>query len=176
MAFVRVSRSSVAIGANIIGSYTLFLRKDDDTPKARIVPLGHRDSDRHNIRSDSPCVNLEIFCLILSLAAENRWIIGQMDIRTEFIQARGFKRILYVIPKKDENDPEGLWKLLAAAYGLVDSGRLWYCSCEHALIDDNGLTKYNYEHTLYYRRKNDGALSFVLVAQVENCVYAGEES
>lgn len=122
-AFLRVSRSSIATVSNIIGSHTIFLRKGDGTPKARIT-WGHRDSERDSIRSDSPCVHIEIFRLVLSLAAEQSWALVQMDIRTAFLQARGFDRLLYVIPPKEEDDGGGLWQLLAATNGLVDSGRL----------------------------------------------------
>lgn len=111
--------------AKHIGAHTIFLRKDDGTPKARIFPCGHRESKRDSIRSESPCVNLDIFRLVLLLAAEHSWALSQMDIRTYFLQARGFYRLLYVISPKEKDDRGRLWQLLAAAYRLVDSGLLW---------------------------------------------------
>lgn len=135
------------------------------------MPWGHRDDDRDQLRSDSPCVNLQIFRLVLSIAAERCWSIGQMDIRTAFLQAKGFERVIYVKPPVEENDPSGLWKLLAAAYGLVDSGRLWYQTGDNALVSGHNLTRSMFEHTLYYHRNDDGILSFVLVARVDNYIY-----
>lgn len=174
-AYELVARSSVPSGANIIGSHTIYLRKDDGTLKARIVPWGHRDSEKDNIRSDSPCLNLEIFRIVLSLAAENGWVLGQMDVRAAFLQARGFFRTIYVRPPKEEKDSASLWKLLASAYGLVESGRLWYRTSDGALVDEYGLTRSRYEHTLYYRKEESGSLSFVLATQVDNYIYAGTQ-
>lgn len=174
-AFERVDRSSVPREANVIGSHALYKRKDDGSMKARIVPWGHRDEERNSLRSDSPCANLEVFRLIMSLAAEHAWPLGQMDISTAFLQASGFKRAVFVKPPKEAKDPNGLWKLKAAAYGLVDSGRLWYRTSDHALVSEHKLTRSRYEPTLYYKRVN-GELAFALVAQVDNYIYCGTEA
>lgn len=174
-AFIRVDRSSVGEGSNIIGSHTIFSRKDDGTAKARIVPWGHRDADRDSLRNDSPCANLEIFRLVLSVAAEHRWVLGQMDVSTAFLQAEGFHREIYVKPPKEAVDPTGLWKLQAAAYGLVDSGRLWYRTSDHALVTEYKLTRSCYEPKLYYKLF-DEKLAFILVTQVDNYIYSGSET
>lgn len=107
-AFIRVGRSSVPKDANIIGSHTIFSRKDNGRAKARIVPWGHRDIQRHDLRSDSPCVNLEVFRWILSLSADHVWALGKMDIRTAFLQAHGFDPDVFARPPKQSNDPSGL--------------------------------------------------------------------
>lgn len=73
--------------ANIIGSHTTYLRKDHVLPNAIIVLWGHSDIQKHGLRSDSPCVNLGVFRLIMSLEAENVLNLEQMDIRTAFLQA-----------------------------------------------------------------------------------------
>lgn len=174
-AFIRVERSSVRKDANVIGSHTVFHRKDDGRVKARIVPWGHRDLERDELRSDSPCANLEIFRLVLSIAAEHAWELGQMDITAAFLQASGFDREVYVRPPKEANDATGLWKLQAAAYGLVNSGRLWYRTSDYALVSEHKLTRSRYEPTLYYAQV-DGILAFVLVAQVDNYIYAGMDA
>lgn len=99
-AYIRVDRSSVPSDANTIGSHIIYSRKDDGTPKARIVPWGHRDRERNDLGTDSPCLNLEMFRIVLSVAAEHSWILGQMDIKTAYLQACGFQRDLYVKPPK----------------------------------------------------------------------------
>lgn len=58
-------------GGILVGSYTFYFRKDDGRMKDSIVPWGHRDSERENLRSDSPCLNWELFRLILSMADEH---------------------------------------------------------------------------------------------------------
>lgn len=79
-----------------------------------------------------------------------------MDIGTALLPASGFKILIYEIPPKEERDLGGLWKLLAAAYGLVDSSGLWYSTSDHAIVDEHKLTKSKYDHTWYYLPKADG--------------------
>lgn len=174
-AYVPVPIKEAPPGSNVIGSHTVFRRKDDGSVKARIVPWGHRDSERDELRSDSPCVNLDTFRLVLSIAAEHAWVLGQMDIKTAFLQAKGFDRDVYVRPPKEADDKSRYWKLLAPAYGLTDSGRLWYRTSDQALITDHNLTRSRYEATLYYRHSDNHKLTFLLVAQVDNYIYAGDE-
>lgn len=57
-AFERVERRLVPADANIIGSHTVYRRKDEGFMKSSIVPCVHRDVERKNLRSYSPCVNL----------------------------------------------------------------------------------------------------------------------
>lgn len=46
-AFDRVERCSVPTDANIIGSHTVYRRKDDGSMKARILPWGHLHVERN---------------------------------------------------------------------------------------------------------------------------------
>lgn len=67
-----------------------------------------------------------------------------------------------------------MWECLAAAYGLVDSERLWYRTSDETLVTDNLLGKSRLETTLYSRNVG-GELNFVLVTQVENYIDAVNE-
>jgi len=69
-------------------------------------------------------VSFEVFRLILSIAAERRWEVGQIDIEAAYLQAKGFVRMVYVIPPREARLTNTLWRLNAAAYGLMDSDRL----------------------------------------------------
>lgn len=124
-AFTPVDSSSISKDSNIIGSQTVYRRKDHDTMKATIVPWCHRDEDRDKLRSDFPCANLEKFRLVVSVASENSWELGQMDISTAFLNASGFDRDIFVRPPKEVGNITGVWTSNTDAYGLVDSGRLW---------------------------------------------------
>lgn len=172
-AFKRVNKSEVPQEANIIGSHTIYRRKDDGTAKARIVPWGHRDPERHGIICDLTCLNPETFRILLSIIAEQGWDIAQMDAEAAFLQAKGFHRQIYVRPTRETQDPTGLWLLLAAAYGLADSGRLWYRTNDAALSNVYNLQRSAYEPTLYFRKNADQKLVCVLVVQVDNYLYGG---
>lgn len=92
----EVDKSSVFPSENTVGSHVVYKRKLDGTAKARIVPWGHRHKDKDFLRGDAPSVSLEVLHLILSLAAEFKWLIGQMVIEIAFLQALGFTRKIYV--------------------------------------------------------------------------------
>lgn len=158
---------------NVIGSHVVYKRKLDGSAKARIVPWGHRDKDKDYLRGDAPSVSFDIFRLVLSLCVAFRWVIGQMDVKAAFLQARGFNRRIFVRPPREAAAHGILWLLTAAAYGLTDSGRLWYLTSNHDLIHKHGLTRSRYDHTLYYSTNTDGILDFVLVVQVDDYLYGG---
>ena len=171
-AMETVDITEVPRNANIIGSHVLYRQKDDGRTKARICPWGNKDIEKHWLETDCPCMNMEIFRLLLSIASENKWTIGEMDVTAAFLQSNGFSREIYVRPPKEEQSPRKLWRLLAGVYGLVDSGKLWYITSNDALTSKGGLTKSKFEPTLYYR-KNGSELVFLLVTQVDNYIYCG---
>ncbi len=169
-----IPAKSVPADANIIGSHTDYRRKMDGTVKGRIVPWGHRDSEKHYLRTDAPSMNMEVFRLVVSISVEKKWDICEMDVTAAFLQAKGFERDVYVRPPREEGAKAVLWKLTAAAYGLADSGRLWYLTSDSALREKFQLSKSKLENTLYFRKTPAGDLCFVLICQVDNYVYAGE--
>jgi len=165
--------SSVPKSANIIGSHVRYVRKMDGSVKARICPWGNHDAEKFDLRSDAPSMLMEIFRLVISIGVEQRWNIGSMDVRAAFLQADGFNRTIYVRPPREEDQRDIYWQLLAAAYGLVDSGRLWYLTSNAALCNEYGLKRSAYESTLYYERNKDGNLELLVVVQVDNYIYTG---
>lgn len=170
-AFTRVSQDEVPPGSNIVGSHVVYRRKLDGTPKARIVPWGHRDAEKNDVRGDAPSLNLDSMRLLLSLAAENRWRVRKMDVKSAYLQAKGFKRDIFVRPPREENDSAGLWKLLVPAYGLTDSGRLWYLTSYEALTTHYGFEQSKLDPSLYLR--TSGSSTLILVVQVDDYLYAG---
>lgn len=172
-AFTPVSASSVPKTENIIGSHVIYKRKLDMSPKARIVPWGHRDKDKDYLRGNAPSVSLEILHLLLSLASELDWAIAQMDIETAYLQALGFTRRIYVRPPREAKAPHVLWRLELPAYGLTDSGRLWYLTSDKELIKSFGLTRSPFDYTLYYSADENGSLNFILAVQVDDYLYCG---
>jgi Reverse transcriptase (RNA-dependent DNA polymerase) len=69
---------------------------------------------------------VDIFRFLISIAAERGWILASLDIKAAYLQAEDYNRLVFVKPPREEGDDANLWLLMAAAYGLVVSGRLWY--------------------------------------------------
>lgn len=62
--------------------------------------MGPCDKDNDYLRGDAPSVSFEIFRFIFSLCAAFGWVVLQMDVKTAFLQARGFNRLVYVRPPR----------------------------------------------------------------------------
>lgn len=133
-AFEPIPWKNVPKNSNIIGSHVVWRRKVDGTVKARICPWGHRDVEKAQMRTDAPCMSEEVFRLVMSIATEFKWIIAEMDITAAYLQAKGFEREIYVRPPPQEEQSHQIWKLTKAAYGLADSGRLWYLTSDSAIV------------------------------------------
>lgn len=74
--FVAIKYSDLPPNANVIRSHKIFDQIDCERKKARIVPRGHHDTAKLELRTDFSRQNLEIFHHILTIAAERRWHIA----------------------------------------------------------------------------------------------------
>ena len=169
-----IRKDQIPQRAVVISSHVVYRFKNDGSLKARIVPHGNRDPYRDCFRSDSPCMRPELLRLACSLAAEKRWTIAQIDIKSAYLQADGYNREIYVRPPREDGDDAHLWLLLAPAYGIRESGRLWHLTSDSAL-KDFGLNQSAYDFN-FYCKVEQGIVKLVVVTQVDNYVFTGEES
>lgn len=139
---------SVPKSANVIGYHVVFRRK----------PKG-----------------LETFKLLFSIAAKRKWTIAEMYVKGAYLQAKGFICDVYVRPPSYENSKNHVWKLTKAAYGLADSGSLWYLTLDARIITKFKATHSRLEPILYYRKSNQGILTVLPVVQVDDYIYTGTE-
>ena len=91
-----------------------------------------------------------------------------MDAIAAFLQAVRFCRDLFVKQPPEERVRSVLWKLKAVAYGVVDSGHLWYLTSNAALCQKYVLIMSKQEPTLYYSKDEEGNLSLMVLVQVVN--------
>lgn len=148
-AIILIGHHELSLHANVFDSRTIFKPKDCDHVKACNVPWGQRDPENQELRTDSPCFILEIFLLLLSNAAKQRWKIAQMDNATAFLLARGFDWDVFARPLSKEVDRSRLWRLTAASYGLADTGRINTWPSDLALTMKFRLNRSKYESLLY---------------------------
>jgi hypothetical protein len=170
-AMTIVPKSKVPPWANVLKSSVIYRWKDESTLKARIVPDGRGDSEKDFLRTDSPTMAVDIFRLLVSVAAERGWTLASLDIKAAYLQAEDYDRLVFVKPPKEEEDDANLWLLMAAAYGLVDSGRLWYLTSSKALRQF-GLSCSSLDSCTWTLKKDNGICLIVLV-QTDNYLYTG---
>lgn len=110
-AYTAVEANSVPPDANIISLHVVYRRIINGSVRARTVPWGHRDKDKYFIRSAAPSNSFDLFRLILSIAVEKRWNVGQMYLETVFLQTQGINGVIYVILPREAESVGTLWKL-----------------------------------------------------------------
>ncbi|KAH9667537.1 hypothetical protein KPL70_021079 [Citrus sinensis] len=124
--------------------------------KARLVAKGY--SQKAGIDYDevfAPVARLETIRLIISLAAQNKWKIFQMDVKSAFLN--GFldeevyieQPLGYVVKRHKDK----VLRLKKALYGLKQAPRAWNSRIDK-YFQEKGFTKCPYEHALYVKKKD----------------------
>jgi Reverse transcriptase (RNA-dependent DNA polymerase) len=169
-AYKVIDQANLPRYPNIIGSHVIYKYKPDGTLKARIVPHGHTDDEKAFLRTDAPTMSVEVMRLLVSMAAERGWRLGSLDIKAAYLQASGFDREIFVRPPKEEADSIHLWQLEKPAYGLVESGRLWFLTAFKAL-EAHELQPCPYDKTLFKLKD----CSLFVTTQVDNFIFTGTD-
>ena len=92
----------------------------------------------------------EVLRLLCSYANDNDFLLKSMDIKSAFVQTGVIEREIYMVPPKKANDDKHLWKLLKAAYGLIEGPIRWYLHSRNNLLQF-GLKPSKVDPTLYFK-------------------------
>ncbi|KAJ4716700.1 Retrovirus-related Pol polyprotein from transposon TNT 1-94 [Melia azedarach] len=141
--------------------------------KARLVAKGY--SQRAGIDYDevfAPVARLETVRLIISLAAQNKWKIHQMDVKSAFLNGV-LEEVVYIqqptgFEVKGQEDK--VLKLRKALYGLKQAPRAWNSRIDK-YFQKNGFTKCPYEHALYIKIKDEDIL--IVCLYVDDLIFTG---
>lgn len=87
---------------------------------------------------------------------------AKWDVKATKLQAKGFNRDVYARSPREPNAKGLLCKQEAAAYGLVDLGRLWHLTSNKASTASHGLRRSTFDHALFYALDSRGELEFML--------------
>ena len=115
-AFETVNEETVSRSANVISSHVIYSIKCQEngakTLKARIVPDGNRDVEKHNIRKDSSTAQFDIIRILFMDVSLLGFRLGMADIEGAYLQSGPIRRTIYVRPPSEWQGPRGtLWKL-----------------------------------------------------------------
>ena len=137
---------------------------DVDRYKARLVAKGYRQ--KAGIDYDevfAPVTRMETIRLLISQAAQNKWPIYQMDVKSAFLNGL-LEEVVYV------NQPPGyvktgkesmVLKLYKALYGLKQAPRAWNKHID-AYFKKNGFVQCPYEAALYVKEEQGNLLLVAL--------------
>jgi hypothetical protein len=127
--------------------------------KARLVAKGYKQREGINYGEVfAPVARLETIRLMISLAAQHRWKIYQLDVKSAFLN--GFlKEKIYVeqpLGYIDAKNEGKVYKLKRALYDLKQAPRAWNTRIDR-YFQDNGYEKCPYEHAIYVKKKQMAA-------------------
>ncbi|KAG7565068.1 Zinc finger CCHC-type superfamily [Arabidopsis suecica] len=141
--------------------------------KARLVAKGY--SQRAGIDYDevfAPVARLETVRLIISLSAQNKWKIHQMDVKSAFLNG-DLEEEVYIeqpqgyIVKGEENK---VLRLKKALYGLKQAPRAWNTRIDK-YFKEKDFIKCPYEHALYIKIQKDDIL--IACLYVDDLIFTG---
>ncbi|GLT98425.1 hypothetical protein SLE2022_159300 [Rubroshorea leprosula] len=145
--------------------------------KARLVAKGY--IQEYGIDYDevfAPVARLETIRLIISLAAQNKWQIYQMDVKSAFLNGYLEEEVYvqqplgYVVKGHEEK----VLKLKKMLYGLKQAPRAWYSRIDK-YFQDHGFTKCPHEHALYVKEDKTGGFMLVCL-YVDDLIFTGNNA
>eukprot|EP00253_Pinus_taeda_P028744 PITA_28744 len=117
---------------------------------------------------------METVRAVLSIAAQNKWKVYQMDVKSTFLNGVLMEEVYNEKPlgyvKKDQEHK--VCRLKKALYGLKQAPRAWYSRIDSYLLE-NEFDKYKGEPTVYIKEK-DGKI-LIVVLYVDDVNFTGIE-
>ncbi|KAJ4722910.1 Retrovirus-related Pol polyprotein from transposon TNT 1-94 [Melia azedarach] len=176
---VSLPKGHKAIGVKWVYKAKQNSKGEIEQYKARLVAKGY--CQRAGIDYDevfAPVARLETVRLIISLAAQNKWKIHQMDVKSAFLngvlEEEVYIQQLTGFEVKGQEDK--VLKLRKALYGLKQAPRAWNSRIDK-YFQKNGFTKCPYEHALYIKIKDEDILivCFIEVRQEEDGIFISQQ-
>ncbi|GKE84620.1 putative ribonuclease H-like domain-containing protein, partial [Tanacetum coccineum] len=167
-------------GKKVIGTKWVYQNKKDERGvvvrnKARLVSQGHRQEKGIDYDEVFALVaRIEAIRIFLAFVSYMGFIVYQMDVKSAFLyvsQPPGFL---------DPKNPQKVYKVVKALYGLHQAPRAWYATLSTFLLK-NGYRRGTIDKTLFLKKdKHDiilvqmssmGELTFFLGLQVKQKAY-----
>ena len=142
--------------------------------KARLVAKGYKQKEGIDYGEVfAPVARLETIRLLISLAAQEKWKIYQLDVKSAFLNGFLEEEIYVEQPpgfvKRGQDDK--VYRLKKALYGLKQAPRAWNTRIDK-YFQGNGFEKCPYEHALYLKKEADGSLLYACL-YVDDLIFTG---
>ncbi|GJY48909.1 ribonuclease H-like domain, reverse transcriptase, RNA-dependent DNA polymerase [Tanacetum coccineum] len=152
-------------GHKAIGLKWVFKTKKDANGnivkhKARLVAKGY--IQEHGIDFEevfAPVARMETICLLLAIAANNKWEVHHLDVKSAFLHG-DLKEEVYVTQPEGfikRQDQGKVYRLIKALYGLRQAPRAWNIKLDNTLKSLD-FKKCALEQAIYTKRSKDSIL------------------
>ncbi|KAJ4754257.1 polyprotein [Rhynchospora pubera] len=167
-------------GKNVIGVKWVFKTKygADGTInkyKARLVVKGYAQKYGLDFEETfSPVARFETVRMILSLAAQMKKHVYQLDVKSAFLNGDLNEEVYVEQPEgfKKKGKENWVYKLTKALYGLKQAPRAWYSKIDSCFIK-SGFERSKSEPNLYVKKEGDKLL--ILCLYVDDMIYFGTD-
>eukprot|EP00253_Pinus_taeda_P003787 PITA_03787 len=147
-----------------------------DMHKARLIVKGYKQQQgRDYDETFAPVARMETVRTVLSIAAQHKWKIYQMDVKSAFLNGVLKEEVYVEQPPGYEvaGQEHKVCRLKKALYGPKQTPRAWYNRIDAYLIE-NGFDKCDGEPTLYIN-ENDGKI-IIVVLYVDDLIFTSNDA
>ncbi|GJU43379.1 retrotransposon protein, putative, ty1-copia subclass [Tanacetum coccineum] len=153
------------IGKRAIGTKWVFRNKKDERGivirnKARLVAQGHRQEEGIDYEEVfAPVARIKAIRLFLAYASFMGFLVYQMDMKSAFLYGTIEKEVYVTQPPgfKDLDNPNKVYKVVKALYGLHQAPRAWYETLANYLLG-NGFKRGKIDQTLFIKKQKGDIL------------------
>ncbi|CAL5385932.1 unnamed protein product [Camellia sinensis] len=142
--------------------------------KARLVAKGYKQRAGIDYGEVfAPVARLETIRLMISLAAQHKWQIYQLDMKSAFLNGFLEEEIYIEQPSGyvQNGHEDKVYKSKKTLYGLKQAPRAWNTRIDQ-YFHDNGFEKCPYEHALYLKKEADGSMLLACL-YVDDLIFTG---
>jgi transposase InsO family protein len=173
--------TNLRVGGKTVGVKWIFKTKlnelgEVDKYKARLVAKGY--SQQYGVdyaEMFAPVARLDTIRMVLSFAAQQSWLIYQLDVKSAFLHGELNEEVFVDQPPGYEQKGEEtkVYRLKKALYGLKQAPRAWYSRIE-SYFSKEGFTKCPYEHTLFIKTTVGGKI-LIICLYVDDLIFTGND-
>ena len=148
-----------------------------DKYKARLVAKGFAQEYGVDYNETfAPIARLDTVRMVLAIAAQNKWMVYQMDVKSAFLNGYLEEEVYVQQPPGYEIKGHGhkVYRLKKALYGLKQAPRAWYSRIDSYMIK-NGFNRSTSEPTLYTKVNKEGQILIVCL-YVDDLIFTGNLS
>ncbi|KAG7553691.1 GAG-pre-integrase domain [Arabidopsis suecica] len=172
----ELPKGAKKIGVKWVYKTKLNEKGEVDKFKARLVAKGY--AQQQGVDYDevfAPVARWDTIRMILALAAQEDWLVYQLDVKSAFLHGELSENVYVEQPLGyvKEGEEHKVYKLIKALYGLKQAPRAWYSKIE-AYFSKEGFQRCEYEHTLFVKTEAGNKILIVSL-YVDDLIYTGND-